>query len=289
MAVYKRSYQPYRGLLTRRWPRCFVLTRYAWRELFASRFFLGFFIACLVPVLGFAGFLFAANSQLLQLLFAIGSKRIFSIGTGFFTAFLELQAGLAFLLTCWAGPRLVSGDLTNGALPLFLSRPFSRAEYVIGKFAVLTGLLSWLTWIPALLLLFLQGGLSSQPWLGAHLWMVAPIVWCSLVWIGLLSLVALAASAWVRWRIIAIAAIFATFTIPAGFGGVMNAVLRTNWGHLLDLFYVFHMILTAGFRAPMTGTGALPQSAGWGMVALVSVVSLELLQARLRGAEVVRG
>ncbi len=289
MAVYKRSYQPYLGALTRRWPRCFVLTRYAWRELFASRFFLGFFIACLVPVVGFAGFLFAANSQLLQLLFVLGSKKMFGIGTGFFTAFLQVQATLAFLLTCWAGPKLVSGDLTNGALPLFLSRPFSRAEYVLGKFAVLTGLLSWLTWIPALLLLFLEGGLSSKPWLGAHVWMAAPIVWCSLVWIALLSLVALAASAWVKWRIIGIGAIFAAFTIPAGFGGVMNAVLGTNWGHLLDLFYVFRLILYAGFRAPISGTGALPQSAGWGMLALVSVVSLELLQTRLRGAEVVRG
>lgn len=291
MAVYRRRYDPYRGRLTRRWARCVVLTRFALRELFASRFFLGFFIACLLPVVIFAGYIFVANSELVRSLLSLaaGSFKL-RVETRFFTLFLQIQSFFAFLLTCWAGPTLVAGDLSNGALPLFLSRPFSRAEYIAGKFAVLGILLSFLTWIPALGLLFLEAGISPDAWFGAHRWMIAPILWCSLVWIVLLSLVALATSAWVRWRIVAIGATFAVFLIPAGFGGVLDAILRTGWGQLLNLTFLFHEILFAGFRTPLRGgEAAVPQSAAWAMLALVSLVSLALLRARLRAFEVVRG
>ena len=288
MTVYKRSYEAYRGKVTRRWSRCVVLTRYALGELFRSRFFFGFFIVSLVPVLLFAGYIFVANSPLVRTLLSLVSSSLkFPVETRFFTSFLEAQAFLAFLLTCWAGPTLVAGDLTNGALPLFLSRPLGREEYVAGKFAVLGILLSCITWIPALALLFLEGGLSEKGWLAAHLWMMGPILWCSLVWIALLALVGLATSAWVKWRIVAMGAIFGVFVIPAGLGMAMDRILETGWGRMLDPNYLFHEVLYAGFRSSFGG--AVPLSAAWAMLVLVSVVSLEMLRARLRAFEVVRG
>lgn len=289
MAVYKRGYEPYGGPATRRWTRCFVLTRYALKELFASRFFLAFFIACLVPVVGFAGYLFVANSELVRSLLSLASASFhLPVEKRFFTIFLRVEASFTFLLTCWAGPTLVAGDLANGALPLFLSRPFSRAEYVVGKFAVLALLLSLLTWVPGLALLFLEAGLSSKPWLGAHQWMIGPMLWWSAVWIVLLSLIGLATSAWVKWRFVAMGAIFAVFLIPAGFGVVLNGVLQTNWGRLLDLMFLSREILLIGFRSPLRlGQEALPQAAAWGMLVLVSLVALQLLRVRLRACEVV--
>ena len=67
-----------------------------------------------------------------------------------------IQGALAFLLTAWVAPVLVSPDLVNGALPLYLSRPFTRAEYVLGKATVLLTLLSAITWVP--------GARSCSPW-----------------------------------------------------------------------------------------------------------------------------
>lgn len=287
MAVYKRRYDTYRGPLTKRWSRCFVLTRYALRDMFRSRFFLGFFIACLVPVLFFLGYVFVANNELVHSLLSLRPSTSLAVDSRFFSLFLRVQSSLAFLLTCWAGPTLVAGDLSNGALPLFLSRPFTRGEYVAGKFAVLGILLSFLTWVPALLLFFVQAGLSANPWLWTHLWMIGPILWCPLVWIALLSLLALATSAWVRWRIVAMGAIFAVFLVPAGFGAVFDAILRTGWGQLLNLSYLFHQILYAGFRIPLGGP--IPPSAAWAVMTIVCIGSLELLHARLRACEVVRG
>ena len=38
MAVYKRSYRAYTGRLTPEWSRFYILTRYALRNLFRSKF-----------------------------------------------------------------------------------------------------------------------------------------------------------------------------------------------------------------------------------------------------------
>ncbi|HTU33906.1 MAG TPA: hypothetical protein VMF66_08900 [Candidatus Acidoferrum sp.] len=290
MAVYKRRYEAYSGSLTKRWSRAFVLTRYATRDLFRSRFFTGFFILALVPILGFAGYIFVANNKLLHEVLSFRSSAVLPVGEEFFAVFLEVQTSLAFLLTCWAAPTLVAGDLTNGALPLFLSRPLSRAEYVTGKFAVLAVLLSLMTWVPALILLLLQAGMGPDGWLTPHLWMIGPILWCSFIWIILLSLVALAASAWVKWRILAMASIFGVFLIPAGFGAVLNATLHTNWGNLLNISYMFQEIVWAGFHSTYQGgEGAIPKPAAWGMLIAICIFCLQLLHTRLRAFEVVRG
>src|SRR5437879_7795745 len=123
------------------------------------------------------------------------SADFFSVDSQYFTIIMIVETQVAFLLNCWVGPVLIAGDLTNGALPLFLSRPFSRADYVLGKLAVLGLLLSGVTWIPCLLLFSLQAGLAKGHWLWSHMWMVVPILLCSAIWILMLSLIFVAVSA----------------------------------------------------------------------------------------------
>lgn len=289
MAVYKRHYEAYGGPLTKRWRRFLVVTRYAMNDLFRSRFFMGFFVLSLVPVLGFAGYIFIVNNGLLRLVLAFNAAAMLPVEAMFFVMFLELQTSLAFLLACWIGPTLVAGDLTNGALPLFLSRPLSRAEYVAGKFAVLGILLSFVTWVPGLLLLLLEAGLGPRHWLGHHLWLIGPILWCSILWMVLISLIVLAVSAWVKWRILAMALIFGIYLIPSVFGEVLNVALRTNWGNLLNLSFLITEIVLPGFRVVPTRAGWVPAPAAWAMLAAVCLVCLRLLHSRLRAFEVVRG
>src|SRR5579863_35638 len=203
MAVYKRRYNSYIGSLTPQWSRFFVLTRFAFADLFKSRFFVILLVLCIVPCLFFAGYIFVANNKMLQLLMQLRSADFFKVENQYFISIMISQAEAAFLLNCWVGPVLISGDLTNGALPLFLSRPFSRADYVLGKLAVLGILLSAITWIPCLLLFSLQSGLARNGWIWSHLWMVVPIIFCSAIWILMLSLISLAVSAWVKLRIVA--------------------------------------------------------------------------------------
>ena len=53
-----------------------------------------------------------------------------------------------------------------------------------------------------------------------------------------LSLIALAISAWVRWKIAAGGLILGVFFAGAGFGAAINAVMRTKNGSLIDIAQV---------------------------------------------------
>src|SRR5437870_3736029 len=198
MAVYKRRYRPYHGPLTPERSRFLVLTRYAFAGLFRSRVFVLLFVLALVPTLFFAAYIFLANNSAVQQFLQFHVAGGFAVENKFFFTLTMIQTQLAFLLNCWVCPTLVAGDLVNGALPLFLSRPFSRPEYVLGKCAVIALLLSVVTWVPGLILFSLQAGLAEGGWTWSHLWMVVPIVCCSAVWILMLSLISLAVSAWVK-------------------------------------------------------------------------------------------
>ena len=294
MAVYKRRYHPYHGPLTPERSRFLVLTRYTLAELFRSRVFLLLFVLALVPILFFATYIFLANSSAVQLVLQFRVAGGFEVESRFFFVLITIQTQLAFLLTCWVCPTLVAGDLVNGALPLFLSRPFSRPEYVAGKCAVIALLLSVVTWVPGLILFSLQAGLAKGGWIWSHLWMVVPIVCCSAVWILMLSLISLAVSAWVKLRIVATGVIFCAFLVPAGLGAIFNTIMGTYWGNLLNFSQLFGLILVKGFRLESelgdpAGMERVPLFAAWIMMILVCVASLYILNARLRAREVVRG
>jgi ABC-type transport system involved in multi-copper enzyme maturation permease subunit len=295
MAVYKRRYNSYTGALTPQWSRFFVLTRFAFADLLKSRFFVLLLILSIVPCLFSAGYIFVANNKTLQLLMQLRSEMdFFKVESQYFIVVMIVQAEAAFLLNCWVGPVLISGDLTSGALPLFLSRPFSRGDYVLGKLAVLGLLLSAVTWIPCLLLFALQSGLAHDGWIWAHLWMVVPIVLCSAIWILMLSLLSLAVSAWVKLRIVATGIVFITFFIPAGLGEMFNRIMGTYWGALLNFSYMFRIILERGFRDPYQFLGQaspseIPVPAAWCSLLFVCVLALVILNARLRARETVRG
>ena len=141
MAVYKRTYKPYSGPLTHPASRFLVLQRYAFRSVFKSRMLDVGYMACFIPGLIMICILYLnQNASVLGL---VGQKAGFvKINASFFMNFLGFQFVLAGILTAFIGPTLVAPDLVNGALSLYMSRPFSRAEYVLGKGAVLVGLVA---------------------------------------------------------------------------------------------------------------------------------------------------
>jgi ABC-2 type transport system permease protein len=145
-----------------------------------------------------------------------------------------------------------------------------------------------------LLLFGLQAGLATGGWLWSHLWMIIPIVFCSAIWILMLSLISLAVSAWVKLRIVATGVIFISFFIPAGLGEIYNGIMGTYWGHLLNFTYLFRLIVMKGFGDPERLTNIriapeIPVVAAWLVMIFVCVLALFVLNVRLRAREVVRG
>jgi ABC-2 type transport system permease protein len=299
MAVYKQSYRAYAGPLTPEWSRFFILPRYAFEEMRRSRFFTWFYLVAMLYPLFCAVLIYVEHNLSALKLLSANIGNLIPIDARFFLNFLGWQSMMAFFLAAFVGPGQISPDLANNALPLYLARPFSRPEYVLGKMSVLLILMSVMTWIPGLALYGFQGYLEGGSWLAANWRTGAAIFLGAWIWILLLALLALALSAWVKWKPLAGALLFGVFFVAGGLAGTINAVLRTRWGNLINVGHLVGTVWRALFEAPQRrGTGAvffrvargedIPIWCCWMALGGICVFCLYLLARKIRGAEVVR-
>jgi hypothetical protein len=165
--------------------------------------------------------------------------------------------------------------------------------------SVLLILLSAMTWVPGLLLFAYQGYLEGLGWMKTNIRFASGIFFGGWIWILILSLLALSLSAWVKWKPAAGGLMFGVFFVAAGFGATINAVQRTNWGHLFNISYLIGSVwvwlfegsqkTTNGavfFRAPIGEE--LPLWCSWAALAVLSLICLYMLARKIRGTEVVK-
>ncbi len=299
MAVYKRTYRSYGGELTPDWSRFLVPARYALSTLYQSRLLLVFTALCyLCPLIVAVLVYLRHNFSAIELL-GISPRNLVKVNGEFFAGFMSIQGFLGMLLTSYAGPGLISPDLANNALPLYLCRPISRFEYVIGKMLVLFIPLSAITWIPALFIWILEASLEGNGWASANLdLLTGSFVGCWL-WILFLSLVAMALSAWVRWRLLASGLQFGIFFITAALSETLNEVLDTSLGHLINPGFLIGFLWAKLLPIKPKGTSMLaglfnirtgeevPVWAAWTMFSVLCAACVLLLNRRLRAKEVV--
>ena len=235
MAVYEQTYKPYTGKLTPERSRFLIIPRHALRGVFNSKLFTAFYVICFLPLLVEAVLIYLHHNVTALAIMQINAQYLLPIDGAFFQYFVSIQGGFAFFVALLVGPPLVSRDLRNNALPLYLCRPFTRTEYVMGKMSVLIILLSWITWVPQLLLFLFQSYLEGFAWFRANLWIASAIVIGSLVWILLLALLSQTVSALLKWRIVASGAMLGLVFIPSVFAGVVNFIFQTRWANLISL------------------------------------------------------
>jgi ABC-type transport system involved in multi-copper enzyme maturation permease subunit len=309
MAVYEHLYRAYEGEGQTALSRFLVIPRYAVREVFKSKLFTTIFILCFIyPLIATILVYLHHNVNALSML-QINVRELLPIDASFFRTFLEVQGSFAFILTVLVAPPLISRDLANNALPLYLCRPLSRFEYVLGKMAVVVFLLSCVTWIPGLLIFLFQASLAGFGWLWANLWMVWSIFLGSMVWITLLSLIALAISALVRWRVVASGAMLGMFFVPSALGEIINELFLTRAGHLVSLWAtqisvwsgLFGLFERESDRIRGTVTNPIYQEqyfditlmepplwASWLVLAFACAVCVWLLARKVRAYEVIK-
>lgn len=291
MSVFKHEYRAYTGPVTSLPSRIAVLARYALAEAWSSKITLVLFAVSMIPVLVFLVGIYLANNPIARTLILRGGSAHFNITASYFLNILATQCWLALVLTAWIAPRLISFDLADNALPILLSHPISRFGYVLGKFIALFSSLSLVTWVPALLLFAYQGYTSPLPWAGANLRVALGLLAGSVLWIALLSILGLALSSWVKWRMVATGCIFAAVFVPAGVGGVVSAILRTKWGLLLNVPVMMSQLWARimGMPDSIRIGRDLPNIAIAAMLASICFICIFMLNARIRAREVVRG
>lgn len=304
MAVYEHTYKRYHGRLTPEWSRFLIIPQHAYRDVFKSKLFTAFFALCFIPLLVEAILIYLHHNVEALALMRVNVRELLPIDASFFQFFVNLQGSLAFIVVLLVGPPLVARDLRNNALPLYLCRPFSRAEYVAGKMSVLLILLSVITWIPQLLLFLFQAYLEGARWFVDNLWIASAIFIGSVVWILLLALLSQAVSALVKWRVVASGTLLGIFLIPSIFGEVVNSIFLTRWGNIVSLSALMRNVSAGLFGTFVRAARHItdfdgrvareivinepPLWVSWAALFVVCAICLGLLSRKVRAYEVVK-
>lgn len=154
MPIHDQSYRRYAGRRDLAGQAWMVIARNGIRTILRKRLFLGLLVAAWIPfVVGAVIVYLRANFPQFTLL-AITAQR--------FREFLGTQEIFVFFITIWVGAGLVANDKRANALQIYLSKPLTRIEYIIGKLVILGTFLLLVTWVPAIMLLFLQVAFSGS-------------------------------------------------------------------------------------------------------------------------------
>ncbi len=291
MAIFQKAYQGYAGELTAPLQRTLVIFRYALADVFQSRIFTAFFLLCFLPSLLLLCVIYTYYNLELLMQFEVPIEDFIAIDGTFFALFMQYpQMFLLFVMIMSIGPTMISPDLRNNAMPLYLSRPINKASYIFGKLLVLLFLGSLISWIPSLILIFLQAYLAGDGWLINNLHLLAATVVTSLSWIVSLSLLAFAISASVKWKAVARLFFFAFYLFGSILGEVIKAVFGGWGGGLVDISSAAEVLVLAMYDADasyMESSMEMPIWAAAFMFLAVSVLAALVLTRRIRAFQVV--
>jgi hypothetical protein len=125
----------------------------------------------------------------------------------------------------------------------------------------------------------------------------------------LLSLLALAVSSLVKWRVVASGALLGLFFVPTAFGEIVNELFLTRNGHLISLWATMKNIWLGLFGLFVRQTGQIsgkvttpiydnvlvdivmlepPLWISWLLIALICAVCVWLLARKVRAYEVIK-
>jgi ABC-2 type transport system permease protein len=280
MPIYEQVYRRYEAREPLRRLRFWPITREALRLVLAKRAFLGLLALSWLPFV----------VRLVQVYVVTRfpeAGRVLPVDGRLFGDFLNGQTGLSILLTVFGGAGLIANDLRTGAILVYLSRPLTRRDYVLGKLGVLMALLLSVTLVPALALYGLSVALAPEQFASWKLLWIAPaIVLHALVMALVLSLVTLAISALSRSARVAGLAYVGLIVGLEIVRGIVSASYDRPEAILLSLQANLYALGHALF-----GTTANQADVHWMFSALllaaVSLVCLAILRARVRAVEIV--
>jgi ABC-2 type transport system permease protein len=280
MPIHDQGYRRYggtRAAVGRGWA---VITRNGVRALFSKRAFVGLLLLAWSPFIVRAVQIYVASNF-------VQAASVLGVKAETFREFLEQQNPFVFFVTIYVGAGLIANDRRANALQVYLSKPLTRAEYVAGKLAILFLFLTGVTFLPAIMLLFVQIMFAgSFTFVRQNLFLLPAITLFSLIQVLLASMTMLALSSMSKSsRFVGIMYAGLMFFTSALF----NAVRGITGSHVLAWLSPIAALEQLGdiiFRLR-------PRYDIPGMVAILTIVGLMALSAlilerRVRGVEVVQ-
>jgi ABC-2 type transport system permease protein len=282
MPIYDQGYRRYEARGPLRTLRFWPITREALRLVLSRRAFLG------LLVVGWAPFLIRVVQIYVVTRFPEASRAL-PIDGRLFGEYLNLQVFLALFLTIFGGAGLIANDLRTGAILVYLSRPLTRRDYVLGKLSVLLALNAAVTLVPALLLYLIGLALAPDQYLAWSLWWIAPaiVLHATLICVSI-SLLSLAVSSLTKSARIAGLGFFGLFVGLEMARGVLRNIFDVRGATLLSIQANLRGIGNALFGIAPRRIDLVDWPAAALVLLAVAAGCLLLLRARVRAVEIVR-
>jgi ABC-2 type transport system permease protein len=278
MPIHDQGYRRYGGTRAPRGQAWSVITRAGLRTMLAKRMFLGLLLVAWGPFFVRAVQIYAA-ANLPQAAFLRPTAETFR-------QFLDQQSIFVFFVTVYVGAGLIANDRRANALQIYLSKPMTRAEYVLGKLAILIVFLLAVTWAPAMVLLLVQIAFAGNfTFLKANVFLFPAITVFAAIQVLTVSVAMLALSSLSKSaRYVAILYAMLLFFTTAIYG-VLYAVTRSSSFSWVSLSANIEQVGNIIFRMPAK------YDTPWPVSLLVIVITVAVcgvvLERRVRGVEVV--
>ncbi len=285
MAVHSHVFRPYEGARTAPRNRWLVVARYALSEALSLKKTIALLVVAAFPLLAAAVAIYLRHNLEAIKILDLPLRALMPIDAKFFSSILTLQCYIAFVLTAAVGARAMVNDLRDNALPLYLSRPLTRVEYVLGKAAAIATLTSLVTWVPLLALVGLQASLEAG-WIADN-WWIAPAIFLG-AWtaIPLFALVCLAVASVLKRRAASEAAFVALFFVVPLIARIIDQFLHAGWWIRFFVPAIFESLWTPLFRLQQSN-GLSPAGAMLSLGVALLLASIVLLR-QVRAWEVIR-
>ena len=279
MPIHDQSYRRYTGEKRPVRSAWLVIARAGLVNFLRRRAFLALLIIAWIPFIVRASQLFLATNFSQAATFLEATPQTFR-------DFLSQQSIFVFLITVYVGSGLIANDRRANALQLYLSKPVTRAEYILGKMSILAVLLLAVTWLPGILLLLLQIAFSgSFTFIKSNSSLIASVtLYCALtvlvITFGMTALSSLSRSS----RFVGI--LFAGLLIFSD--AMFNALRFITGSTAISWVSVQASLDQVGdliFR--QTPRHQTPVAVSFLVLMAVIVVSASVLERRVRGVEVV--
>ena len=148
MPIHDQGYRRYAGLREAHGRTWLVIARAGVMERLRERKFLGLLLVAWLPFLVRTVQLYVAANY--------AQASFLNATPAMFRDYLAQQSVFVFFITLYVGSGLIANDRRANALQIYLSKPLSRVDYVVGKLATLLIFLTAVTWVPGILLLVMQ-------------------------------------------------------------------------------------------------------------------------------------
>ena len=194
--------------------------------------------------------------------------------------------------TLLVGPPLISRDIRHKALPMILSKPIGKWEYLFGKYLVLFLILSIFTWFQGFLLFISQTAAvpkasewRMQFW-SDSLWILPKILIFSFICITTLNFLVMVFSSLTNNYRFATAAVIMFIIGGIIIGGISSEIFHSGKWMVLS---VATSVISIGYWlfSLKNGTG-LPPGYAWISIMILWSVSLLILSRRVKAFQLYR-